>query len=376
MAGFGWKLSSEPLPETTVRIAILEKAASFNLNADGSYAVEIGGGEEKVFSNENIYLVKAGTEGILIGDRWFAPPVRVVPKEEGKALRVNGRRYRDAIVIRKNAANQITVVNELKLDEYIYGILPREVSPDWPIESLKAQAVVSRTFALKNLGRHRSEGFNLCSKVHCQVYGGFESEYETTNRAVDETRDEVVTFEGALANTVFFSNCGGRTEEPRNAWESSAFPPYLKSVRCRFCKEGGHFSWSRKLSPEEIVQAVRKKGYGIKPPVRSVKISSTGRSGRAKFLKLQNAGSTVVIRASHFRISLGPDLVKSTLITDIRKVKGGYLLKGKGWGHGVGLCQEGALGMAKQKHADYKKIILFYYPKTKVSKWSSEASSI
>jgi len=121
----------------------------------------------------------------------------------------------------------MTVVNELELDDYLKGILPREVSFNWPMDSLKAQAVVSRTFALKNLKRHTSEGFNLCATVHCQVYGGRDAEKDETNRAVEDTHNEVLIYDDDLIGSFFHSNCGGRTETPGNVWTETFATPYL-----------------------------------------------------------------------------------------------------------------------------------------------------
>ena len=108
--------------------------------------------------------------------------------------------------------------------------------------------------------------------------------------------------------------------------------------------------------------------YKVRSPIRSIRISSYGKSGRARFLKIKHAGGELVIRASHFRLSLGPETIRSTFISELKKSGDGYLFRGKGWGHGVGLCQEGARGMAAKK-SKYKKIVSFYYPGAKISEW-------
>lgn len=362
-------VSANRVPETIVRVGILEKAASFNLGGENDFVlIELTTGKKQILSHHAILLVKASANGLLIGEKEFVSPVRFAPQNEGEFLRVNGKRYRDALLLKRNSANQITLINELGLEGYLYGILPREVGSDWPIESLKAQAVVSRTFALNNLHRHDSEGFNFCSRVHCQVYGGYDGEQAETNRAVEETRERVITYGGELANTVFFSNCGGRTEEPLNAWETNGSPPYLKSVRCRYCKHEPHYRWEQKLTQAEISSALRKNNYAIFPPIHSIRIASHGRSERAKFLKIGHSDGELKIRASHFRLALGPETIRSTLFSEIRKTKEGFYFRGRGWGHGVGMCQEGAKGLA-DAGANYKKIIQFYYPGTKVEEW-------
>ncbi len=358
--------------ESIVRVGLLEKCASFNLGADGSYiAIEMNSGVQTDFHSTQTYLVKSGDPGIRIGSFDFQNPVRVIPKYEGEFLRVNGKSYRDTLIIRRTAKGEITVINELGIDGYINGILPREMSPSWPLESLKAQAVVSRTFALKNLNRHNSEGFHLCNKVHCQVYGGLDSEKEETNEAVRQTLDEIITYDGVPANSLFFSNCGGRTEEAANAWEKSSAPPYLKSVRCRNCKDAPNHLWRTHLGHEEIRSALKKTYPSLEGPIASIKIHSRGKSGRADFLKIKYAGGSFSLKASRFRTLIGPDRVRSTFFTAIKKAEGGFYFEGRGWGHGVGLCQHGAKGLA-EKGASYKKILGFYYPGTKIERWADE----
>ncbi len=357
---------AEPdIPENILRVAIVENAESVNINAAGGFTLyDLNSGAKKTLSGRSIYLIKPKPKGISIGQDSLGLLVRVMAGE-GEYVRVNGRRYRGTVLMRNSGRNSLTVINELGIDEYLFGILPKEVSPDWPMEALKAQAVVSRSFALKNLGRHVSEGFNLCSKVHCQVYGGMEGEHEKTNEAVENTYNEVVLYKEDLANTLFFSNCGGKTEFPGNAWESSASPPYLKPVRCKYCKSYRHHSWEQSVSPERIADALRK--FGIGEPIRSVAIAAKGSSGRAASLKIRSASGSATVRASQFRMSLGPDVIRSTLITRIRKANGLFYFYGRGWGHGVGLCQEGARGMAERKKS-YRKIVQFYYPGTKIER--------
>ena len=173
VCAFSLKAASDTLPESVLRIGILEKVPLFNLSSETAYTlVELNTGHKKDYKPDSICLVEAKSERICVNDDSYQAPVRVTPKGDKGFLRVNGKRYRDSLLIRKDAQGRLTVINELGLDGYLYGILPQEVSPDWPLECLKAQAVASRTFALKNLRRHESDGYHLCARVHCQDYGG------------------------------------------------------------------------------------------------------------------------------------------------------------------------------------------------------------
>ena len=355
------------IPESIIRVGVLEKAGSANIGAEGKFALfELNTGRKLAYSGKDILLVKADSRGILISGKVLASPVRASSLEKGKFLRLNGRRYRDSLIIRKEKEGNVTVINELGIDGYLYGILPREIGPDWPEESLKAQAVVSRTFALRNLSRHESAGYNLCARDHCQVYGGLDGEAPETNRAVDATHHAVLAWKGSLANTFFFANCGGRTADPADAWEGSESIPYLRSVRCRFCRNGRHFRWDAVVDERTLLQSFDRAGVGIERPIRSIKTSGTTHSGRAASVVIRHAGGEVRLRAGRFRMIAGPAVVRSTMISGVRRTKGGFYFFGKGWGHGVGLCQEGAKSLAG-RGTGYEDILDFYYPGTVLS---------
>ena len=176
-------------------------------------------------------------------------------------------------------AGRLTVINELGLEDYINGILSKEVNPDWPLESLKAQAVISRTYVLKNLRKHEKQGFDVCTETHCQVYGGVESEDKRTSAAVAATRAEVLVYKGELAQSLFHASCGGHTENPNCVWtwESDA-PEYLKGVKDDFCADSPHQLWTSTVGAGFIGSKLIKSGY----KVGSVKnITTSGRTAPA-----------------------------------------------------------------------------------------------
>ena len=355
--------------EGIIRIGVLENARSFNLGCEGGLVlVELNSGRTLKLDARTVYMVAASAKGVSVAGKILKPPLRMTSSDKGKYIRINGKRYRDAFLIKKSSKGGIHVINELGLDGYVFGILPQEVGRTWPLEALKAQAVASRSFALHNLHRHDAEGFHLCATVHCQVYGGLDGEKEQTSRAVDQTHNEILLYKGEPANTFFFSNCGGKTEDPRNAWENSSAPPYLRAVRCKYCRQGGHYEWERSVSEDDLLQALIKNHYPAVPPIRVIRVASIDSSGRAKLMIVRHAGGEFKIRSGKFRMMLGPDVVRSTFFSNIKRTRDGFTLQGKGWGHGVGMCQEGARGYAL-KGAGYRKILQFYYFGTKLKKF-------
>ncbi len=366
-AGFSAAFADDE-PDSIIRVAILENVLNFSLSCDGRFAlVELETGKRTSFGNKEKLSARGSGDGLLVEGKLYKLPLRAVSLDKNKFMIADGRHYRDSLLIRKASRGGVHVINELGLDGYVNGILPREVSASWPREALKAQAVASRTYALRNLHRHDSEGFHLCATVHCQVFGGLESEKEETSQAVADTHNEIALYHDEPAETYFFSNCGGYTEDPKYVWEKSDAPRYLKCVRCRYCKSGGHFEWEREVSGANIIAALSNK-YEVTAPLHSIKISSKSRSGRALAFTVLHDDGSIKIPSSRFRMLLGPEVVRSTLIRKIKKSGSGFIFEGRGWGHGVGMCQEGARSLAL-KGKKYKKIIAFYYPGVKIKKF-------
>ncbi|MFH1369241.1 MAG: SpoIID/LytB domain-containing protein [Elusimicrobiota bacterium] len=359
---------AQRLPGTIMRIGILINVKSFNLSCEGQYYLyEMNTGEKSEIKPMNDYLVKGEAGDIKINGKSFRSKVRINSGKSGARIRINGRRYHDNIlIVCKNS--KITVINELGLEDYISGILPREVSPKWPKESLKAQAVVSRTYAMKNLKRHGSESFDLCSETHCQVYGGMESEDPRTTKAVEDTRNEVLTYDGQLAQALFHACCAGHTENPNYVWIwNSNSPKYLRGRTDKFCAGSPHGYWKNRIDGEFIRKRLVKAKYDV-GKIESIRISGRNESGRAINLKINHSGGTLTINAAKFRLAVDPWLVKSTMFSSIVRYGKSFEFRGSGWGHGVGMCQWGAKVMS-DKGYDYKEILKYYYPGTKIEKW-------
>ncbi len=163
------------------------------------------------------------------------------------AVRVDGRRYRDRVLVYLNDRGTLNVINELPVEEYLRGVVPKEMGPDqYPrLEALKAQAVAARTYALRNLGQFAAEGYDLCAGPRCQVYGGMDVEHPFSDRAIAETAYQVLLYDGALADTLYTATCGGHTEDV-----GVVFPlrhePYLRGVPCI---EAGAVPVSGSLAP-------------------------------------------------------------------------------------------------------------------------------
>jgi len=360
-------LASPRLPETIIRIGILEDIHSVNISGDGDFeAIDLGTGGRLKLEGSNIYLILPTSEGIRIGNQILGPSVRFNSFSDGEMLRVNGRRYRDGIKISLNSKGKLNVINELGIEGYLYGVMAREVSPEWSMEALKAQAVVSRTYVMKNLRKHDREGFDLSATMTSQVYGGVEAEDPRTSEAVDLTREEVITYKGELIKSFFHSNCGGDTEDVSNVWEGEEQVPYLKGVVCPFCKKSYQYYWEKTIEEETIKQKLNENGYDL-GNINKIRILGRSSSGRVTYLRIYHNRGHLDIRASDFRMVMDPSLIRSTLFA-MEQMGSRIRFYGRGWGHGVGMCQWGAKGMA-ERGANYRQILQYYYPETKIEKW-------
>jgi stage II sporulation protein D len=294
---------------------------------------------------------------------------------DNSCINIDGKPYRDSIIVKVYDTDKLIVINETGLESYLCGILPHEIDPKWLMEALKAQAVVSRTFAMRNLeSRHSGTGYNFCDEVHCQVYGGTKGEDERSNTAVDLTKGEVLTYKGNLVNTVYHACCGGNTESSKHVWLSKYKQPVSLSGRtCGFCKDSPHYRWSQTVEEKSIRKKLIKAGHGIGKITSIIPYGRT-KSGRMKWVKIKykkKNGRTTnkTLTSAQLRMIVSPWTIKSTKSLSVTKKGDNFKFIGRGWGHGVGMCQWGSKGMAESRYS-YKRILKHYYRKTKIEKWA------
>jgi SpoIID/LytB domain protein len=259
------------------------------------------------------------------------------------------------------------LTRELPLDEYLVGVLGAESSIEDEFEALKAQAVISRTFALRNAGRHQREGYDFCSTTHCQRFVYSEKRSSSPGRrAVEETSDEVLQGGmGGLVDAYFHAACGGVTANIRTLWGVPA-PSYLRGVRDDFCATMPHYRWTQTIPAAQLVKALQSdERTEIGPELKSILVRKRDATGRAELLALEGARRRVV-RGWDFKIivgrSLGWQMIKSSRF-DVSRSGSDFVFRGGGFGHGLGMCQEGAHAMAS-RGIDYRQILKHYFPGT------------
>lgn len=347
-----------------LRVCVLKDAASLMLTIKGDYMIFTLKTNEVIEVGKNLRKAEVvpSSKGLIINNEPFnVYGVKIVPRRD--ALVYIGRRsFRGNIDIIRTEDLKLLVINHLDLEDYLKGVLYHEVSHWWPMETLRAQAIAARTYAVYQKSRSERRDFDLTNDIYSQVYGGRGSEKVRTNRAVDSTRGEALFFNNEIFPTYYHATCGGRTENASNLWNID-LPP-LKGVKCNFCKFSPHYKWKYSISLEDIEEPLRSSGYKIEG-LKKIKIQGKDASGRIEKLKLI-AKRDILIPAKDFRLIIGPNHIRSTNFTI--KMKNDHLtFYGCGWGHGVGMCQWGAffLGLKRYRAKD---ILRYYYPGTRIKK--------
>lgn len=314
----------------------------------------------------------------------------------------------------------LTAVNIVNYNDYLYGVVPAEMPASWPMEALKAQAVAARSVSIHQANRYASDGYNVCDTTYTQVYGGFSREHANTNRAVDETRGIIATYQGKVAETLYFSTSGGHTEDPQYVWGSQI--PYLQAMPDPYETEPSGKPWTRTITLAEMDRCLQNQNITI-GPAKGMRASSYTPSGRVKELDIIGTSGTHTIVRENIRtffagtregslrsrmFTIGTHMPGPTTTPigsvrvyqgdapqylidasgEIRPVGGSLvvqgassqvtyestsghstehqtklgdvMISGRGYGHGVGMSQSGAKGMAQAGHT-YDQIIQYYY---------------
>ena len=290
---------------------------------------------------------------------WTGSQLWIDPQENGYVW-IGDRWYRGETQL-VNDGSDLTVINRVELEDYLYSVVGGEMPTSWPIEALKAQAVAARSYALHESNRSGNRLYDLESTTASQVYKGIKSETRSTHEAVNSTEGQVLTYGGKPILAVFHSSSGGHTENVEDVWSRPL--PYLKSV-VDYDHTAPVYEWQKALSGREI-------GYrlGNVGSVRSIIPQQVTPQGRIKRLKVVGDQGSKTISGQTFRKALD---LRSTLF----QVDGNtqrFIISGRGFGHGIGLSQWGANYLATQG-ANYRQILGHYYQNVKLSLIDTEVA--
>ena len=347
--------------DKTVRVLLAEKQKNASIKHSGRVYVYTPDLSKKYkVSAPGTLAVKAlGSGKIQLGTLQAAQTIILEPAQ-GTLLTWNKNVYSGKIFIIP-AASSFHLVEHAPLETYLYGVLPYEMSYTWPLEALKAQAVAARTYTLKSLESVKNKNFDLYSDVRSQMYKGGGKQYDSVKKAVDETRGQVLTFNNKLFYTYYHANCGGGTDDVRSWNPGATSIKPLSGASCKYDAHSKSHSWQLNVSHEKVLAYA--KTVGLTGTLKSIKIARKTDTGRATNLTLRTSKGSKTVPCGKFRLATG---IHSCKISKVSVRKKDVHFEGKGYGHGVGMCQDGANGMAKSGK-DYRKILKNYYPGAKLA---------
>jgi len=386
-----------PGAEPEVRIGLVAGAPSVTLGGDGELFVTDDTNGQPIGS------IPAGVTWTVVPDtvglRLVKPDgtrserhagLSAVNVTENRFAMANGRRYRGRVnVIHDPGGAGLTLMNRVPVESYLAGVIGGELGPRRPEErqAMLAQAVVSRTFALRNRGRWESQGFDAWADVRDQVYAGVAGETPAVWEALRATRGEVVRYDGELVDAFFHSTCGGSTADVQEAFRNARSQPYLRPVSDAsggghyYCDLSPRFRWReewdaaklRAILSRTLPAMMNVDGGGLQR-ITDMEITRTTSSGRVGELRIAFEHGDVRVPGSDVRAVLRPEpdqqLGSSAFRLSVTK-DGGQVTRvvavGSGWGHGVGFCQWGAVGRARAGQ-NYEKIVTTYFPGTHVER--------
>ena len=366
----------------SIRVLITEASDELAIKVDSKlYLSDESGMIAEIKSGNTLkFVIKSKSLILTISDKEFqSDSFFLNATAEGKSIDINGKKYRGGIKIFINSY-QIKSINQISLEDYVKGVMTKEMplgNGNENYAALKAFSICARTYAY-NKTKENKDFFDIYPDTRDQVYGGIDGETDLTNKIVDETKGQLLFYNGEPAVMFYHSTCGGFTEDAKNVFTKEGLP-YLKSVKDGkepYCKISPRFEWVENYTEEIFIdrlysaKLIDNKAYKLS----NVKVKSRFESGRVNELEItlrKNNGEeiSVVLIGNRMRNVIksgdGNSILKSNFFDiEVDEYKN-LIINGKGSGHGVGLCQWGAIGQSKIG-VNYKEILSHYFPGTMV----------
>lgn len=357
-----------------IRVAVVRDVRDVRLAGLGSPLNLIDG------RGQTLQKIPAGTEvavslvngGLNVNGRAVATTGVRIASDGRVALNGTEMSRQVDVYVDATRPGSLTAVAFIGLEEYLVGVLAGEVPYDrWGAEALKAQAITSRSYALYQMKMHANDAFDVESTVMSQVFKAGNQNNVVLNTAVNGTRGLVLTSGGKLFPAYFHSTCGGATAKGPAVFADSPVVPTLNGTTCPYCTQSPSYRWHAEISRDEIGRKLRAfpdlagKSIGT---VQSVEfLGGNSANPRADMVRVNHSAGSLTMNANRFRIAVGAGVLKSVMIERVAS-KGDLLaFDGRGFGHGVGLCQYGSNGMAERGYT-CEQILGFYYPGGELTK--------
>ena len=309
--------------------------------------------------------VKSSPGGIRVGNlaEWPTAKVAIAPGANGTFI-LNGRTYSGTLELHRADSGAVVAINALPLEEYLCGVLGSEVLLSWPSAALQAQAIASRTYALHQMARKARKQAHVNSDTSDQNYRGTEMATNRARTVIGQTRGVVLTWESSLLPAYYSAICGGHTADALKGLDKPMIPP-LAGVKCDFCKDSRYYQWDAVLRKDEIQRCLKAAGHPV-GRIAGLRLLGRGQDGRGATVQVLHDEGQLMLMAKDFRLAVGPGRLRSTHFSS-KMAATKFTFQGRGWGHGVGLCQWGAKGMADEGYTA-ELILGHYYPGAELRK--------
>jgi stage II sporulation protein D len=356
-----------PARAAPIRVLLLQNVPIFSISVSSDYTIltQPAGLIPADANHWRVFQVQASTRNIRIPVHGIeVDEVRLVPRTKDAVIYAGSKMYRGSLEVKWRAAG-LMVVNTLDLEEYLYGVVPKEAPSQWEMAALRAQAIVARTYALYKRSQQANRDYDIAAQyIRDQHYEGYGAEHARTTQAVDDTKGLVLTCHGALIPAYYHAESAGYTENSEHVWSSAH--PCLRAVKAPMHPASPYLQWSASVPLQDMRAALMKQGYTL-GAIRHLEPIERSATGRIMLLKISHKSGETVMRGADFRLALGPEVIRSTRFT-VQITDGRALFNGQGWGHGVGLCQWCSQGMAELGY-DHEAILTHYYQGAKLSRY-------
>lgn len=360
-----------------------------------SFVLKLNGQNYDIYDAQGVFLSSMATNKSM-----------KIQSPSSSPIKINNKRYRGYLTF-DTVDKQLAAINNVGLEEYLYGVVPREMPSTFSYEALKAQAVAARSYAVCSVTRNKDKSFDLYDTVSSQVYGGFDAERDNVRKAVDETRGQILLSEGKVVNATYSSSNGGYTADANDVW--GAKYKCLISKEDKYSINEPNYNWNFEINANDLINGLKKQGINVNS-INQIYVKECNNSKRVKTVAIMDGAKEVLVDNNKFKNAIGANKFKSSMYTieasgvstatqapendsdgevtvlfedgvavfisseasekaspsPVISADAKIKIAGHGWGHGVGLSQWGANNMAKAG-LKYDEILKFYYDGAEIS---------
>ncbi len=374
-----------------VRVLLEENKSESIISAEGSFAIEcLKDGEQSIYYvaqpvrivNQGTFVKVINSKNNIIAER--LDEINILPRGNNNKLIVLDKKYRGIMKFLPDGGN-LKLINIIYMEDYLRGVVPPELGKrkESEIEAVKAQAVAARTYAMAHLKQYANQPYDMKSSIIDQVYGGASVELKLVNRAIDETAGQVLYSNDKYVTAYYHSTCGGMTDDIEKVWERKE-SPYLKAVTDGdACSWSKYFRWKEHFTEKQLRSRIEQylssdRGRDLRiEKIKDIKIIDRTPGGRINRLQVKTENDIYTFKKDRIRWVIGrtsnPDLILPSANFDVQitRTNDGYVeavtFAGKGYGHGVGMCQCGAIGLSREGWT-FDNILKKYYTDVELKK--------